>query len=1196
MGGGKGTSTSKSAPPKEIMEAYRKSIGYAGQAISKPYEQYQGQLVAGLNPTQQQGIANVNAAQGVALPFIQQGAQYTNQAAQGVNPQMINQFMSPYLNTVVGATQRNLLESNAQQQNALKSQAIQSGAFGGDRARIGQAELARQQGLAGGQVIGGLMNQGFGQAVAGAQQNVQNMLAGGQQLGAMGQAAQQSILQGAQAQLAAGAQQQATDQAFLQSAYDQFLQRQAFPFQQAQFYANIAQGIGAGAGGTTSQTPAAPNPFSQALGALTAIGTISDERAKENIEPIGQTNDGQTIYRYNYKGSPKTEIGLIAQEVEKTHPEAVGSLGGIKMVDLEAATENAAQRNGKALGGSSMGGLVTPGMERQAFAQGGFGMVPYADFFKGLSFVPGGELTYRGQSPGSTLPTGYKMEELQKMAEGSSFDELNAMSAEDVANLKKGFGKIGTGLGLMPSSSGAEGARAPSFSGPLSNFGPGVTSFFSSIRGALPFAEGGVVPRHGYQTDGAVRDESPLPPFLVKAESGGDFAADNEMGYVGRGQFGEARLTDAKRAGVLPPDVTLDQFKADPGLQKAVESWHVQDVNNYIQDRGLGAFVGKEINGVPVTPQGLLAVAHLGGKGGMEKFVKSGGRYNPKDANGTSLMDYLALAAGTEGGTMPASNEGVVIPASQDTAVLEPASSGVVPADLPDMPPAGVVPGVDGTVQANYSATGVVAPTADEAPATGEAPARSRSIIERLINQDLSDQARTGLLAAGLSMMGGTSPYFGVNVGKGGLAGLQAYYKGLENQRDLAVKGAEIERTLAEARSTGATAGTTEQTNRNLLQQEYVAQAAIAKNAGKPYPTWAEFLEMRGYGDMGWDAFDPSIVLETVPSPETTQGAPTSGEPSEPGSEPEATAPPPNEPFAETNVPSAVIKPTDINENIPNTLPSQNPYLLTLDGSPAAMQQLDKLRELGYVTTIDGKRVSILSKKEVENRQNLNTGLNTDFSKLQNEIPNINSVLNEISKVLQGFETTKLTDLQGKVSGILYNVTGTRESLENATAADLLDKLFKQLSLVSQIGGEAGAAGIEKIRQIEGASGTSTMSAPALRDIIGKAKALNEWNEARVKDWGKFIDKYKATGISDSMRNEWLKSWGDKLDAYYVPKNIANTPVKDNSLWKKIVKDGKEQYDANNFKEGWQYVMPNGKIARFTRGEDGKAKFTAVEQ
>ena len=864
MGSGKGTSKSTTAPPKEIMEAYKKSIGYAGQAISKPYEQYQGQLVAGLNPTQQQGIANVNAAQGAALPYIQQGAGFVNQAAQGVNPQMINQFMSPYLNTVVGATQRNLLESNAQQQNALKSQAIQSGAFGGDRARIGQAELSRQQGLAGGQVIGGLMNQGFGQAMAGAQQNVQNMMQGGQMLGGMGQAAQQSILQGAQAQLAAGAQQQATDQAFLQSAYDQFLQRQAFPFQQAQFYANIAQGIGAGAGGTTSQTPAAPNAMSQIFGGLTALGSfgLSDERAKENIEPVGKTNDGQTIYRYNYKGSPKTEIGLIAQEVEKKHPEAVASLGDIKMVDYEAATENSAQRSGKALGGSSMGGLVTPNMQRQAFAQGGFGSLPYADFRTGMSFIPEGKMS--GQSPGSTLPAGYKMEDLQKMVEGSSFDQLNAMSEEDIANMQKGLGNIGKKMGLSPVNDGAGGLRPPSYKGPLSSFGPSVNNFFSNVRGFMPFADGGgVVPRHGYQTDGAVRDESPLPPFLVAAESGGDFSADNDLGYVGRGQFGEARLTDAKRAGVLPPDVTIDQFKADPGLQQAVESWHVQDVNNFIEDRGLGAFVGKEINGVPVTPQGLLAVAHLGGKGGMEKFVKSGGRYNPADANGTSLMDYLALAAGTEGG---------VIPVNQDPAATEASPAGVVPVDLPEMPPAGVAPPPMGDVQAMYSPASGVVPASDEEPATGEEPARRRSIIESILGQDMSDQARTGMLAAGLAMMGGTSPYFGVNVGKGGLAGLQTYYKGLENQRENAVKATEIAQKRVETAKT-------DQERMLALNAAWMNYNMVLALNGKPDITFEEYMKIFEAQKSGAPALGAS------PAMPQGSGIPTIGEDSDTGSE-----------------------------------------------------------------------------------------------------------------------------------------------------------------------------------------------------------------------------------------------------------------------------------------------------------------------
>jgi hypothetical protein len=71
---------------------------------------------------------------------------------------------------------------------------------------------------------------------------------------------------------------------------------------------------------------------------------FSDRRLKENIDPIGKTYDGQTIYRYNFKGDNRTQVGLIAQEVEKHHKDAVGSSRGMKTVDYKRATEDAADR------------------------------------------------------------------------------------------------------------------------------------------------------------------------------------------------------------------------------------------------------------------------------------------------------------------------------------------------------------------------------------------------------------------------------------------------------------------------------------------------------------------------------------------------------------------------------------------------------------------------------------------------------------------------------------------------------------------------------------------------------------------------------------------------------------------------------------------------------------------------------------
>ena len=79
--------------------------------------------------------------------------------------------------------------------------------------------------------------------------------------------------------------------------------------------------------------------ISSALPGIMAM--FSDERLKEAIEPVGSLYDGTNVYRYNYKGDPTPRIGLIAQEVEKTRPDAVIEIGGYKAVDYSKATQYA---------------------------------------------------------------------------------------------------------------------------------------------------------------------------------------------------------------------------------------------------------------------------------------------------------------------------------------------------------------------------------------------------------------------------------------------------------------------------------------------------------------------------------------------------------------------------------------------------------------------------------------------------------------------------------------------------------------------------------------------------------------------------------------------------------------------------------------------------------------------------------------
>ena len=75
---------------------------------------------------------------------------------------------------------------------------------------------------------------------------------------------------------------------------------------------------------------------------LSGLGGVlfSDEFLKEDIHKVGELHDGQNIYSYNYIGDLTPRLGLIAQEVERTRPDAVKAhLSGFKMVDYGRATE-----------------------------------------------------------------------------------------------------------------------------------------------------------------------------------------------------------------------------------------------------------------------------------------------------------------------------------------------------------------------------------------------------------------------------------------------------------------------------------------------------------------------------------------------------------------------------------------------------------------------------------------------------------------------------------------------------------------------------------------------------------------------------------------------------------------------------------------------------------------------------------------
>ena len=90
-----------------------------------------------------------------------------------------------------------------------------------------------------------------------------------------------------------------------------------------------------------TQTESGAQQFGQIAGGLGSLAKFmpSDMRLKLDIEPVGTLFDGTPVYGYRYIGAPAYHIGLMAQDVEKTTPEAVIEINGYKAVDYRAATE-----------------------------------------------------------------------------------------------------------------------------------------------------------------------------------------------------------------------------------------------------------------------------------------------------------------------------------------------------------------------------------------------------------------------------------------------------------------------------------------------------------------------------------------------------------------------------------------------------------------------------------------------------------------------------------------------------------------------------------------------------------------------------------------------------------------------------------------------------------------------------------------
>jgi hypothetical protein len=141
------------------------------------------------------------------------------------------------------------------------------------------------------------------------------------------------------------------------------------------------------------------------------------------------------------------------------------------------------------------------------------------------------------------------------------------------------------------------------------------------------------------------RDWEAFKVKLSYFESGHNPLAINTLGYLGLYQFGELAFQDIY--GLAEGSTKYNYYKKnikrwDPRQQdEDLKKLYINIVKYF--DNYLVKYKSKVINGIKISPSGMLAAAHLVGVEATKKYLDNLGKHVLEDAYGTNVEKYIKL-------------------------------------------------------------------------------------------------------------------------------------------------------------------------------------------------------------------------------------------------------------------------------------------------------------------------------------------------------------------------------------------------------------------------------------------------------------------------------------------------------------------------------------------------------------------------
>ena len=154
---------------RQLLGSYFGPQGLMSQPIPVPIQQ-----TAGLGPLEIQA-RNMAGGLGGFAPQLNMAQQYYMQSGMGYNPWSAQSFMNPYMQNVYQPQMQEIGRLGEEQKRTARARQVQSGAFGGSRGAVQEAEIDRNVLQRQSELGGDLLYQGYGDAMDRSMTGFENM-------------------------------------------------------------------------------------------------------------------------------------------------------------------------------------------------------------------------------------------------------------------------------------------------------------------------------------------------------------------------------------------------------------------------------------------------------------------------------------------------------------------------------------------------------------------------------------------------------------------------------------------------------------------------------------------------------------------------------------------------------------------------------------------------------------------------------------------------------------------------------------------------------------------------------------------------------------------------------------------------------------------------------------------------------------